>query len=905
MENYVMDPKRDARQREVICIDKGHHLVLASAGCGKTDILAERARRALCNGTNADDMLCLTFTNRAARGMRSRITEKTGKDGDAIFIGNIHRFCSRFIFEKGIVTQSSSIMDEDDSLSVVNSLTHYVEENEDKSPDVASLDFPAHKRLTALMQLQHLMTQYRFGHPKEVIIGNVSDYIGSTDTERFFSPQLFALLCREAGVPVSVASLVDIYDNSAAHLKSANFSFRTRRLLTLMEAAHKYEEYKTAHDLVDFDDLLVHTFTWLMTRRARGDEYKRYSWIQIDEVQDLNPLQFAIVDALTAPEHVTIYLGDEQQAIFSFIGAKLSKLGKLKERCAGNVHHLDKCYRSPKYLLDIFNDYARLELDTDPDLLPQPNNLEAPAYGDLKIFRARTSETAAACAASEAMTHTDGRTAILVPTNRDADTLSNKLEGKPHFKISGTDLFSLPQTRLLLSHLNVVWNDINHLAWARILWSLGMTERYADARELVMKLKEMSITPSDFLIYEDSTYVLEFLKAYATRPVVIFDTETTGLDVYADDIVQIAATRYERGKAVETLNILLHTDREIPPMLGDIVNPLVEEYASRGHLRRDDGLRKFIDFARGAVLIGHNVDYDYHILDNNCRRNLPEVDLHAAFSDVFDSLKLARLLFPALRSYKLKDLLLEFGLAGNNSHLADEDIEATYSLVEHCFAKASEDKEKIVSSVHDNAQMAKNFRDAYGSLYLEALSSLYRRRGAGEFPLVDELRKAAAVFFPEYMPMLEKFGYICSFLKNDVLDSEHSRSLYEELSSHIMDLNTYKEADICDSSVVTEKIFVATVHKAKGLEFENVIVYGCVDDVYPFFATKQDPDSRKEDARKLYVAISRAKRRLCLMVYDEKIVVSRKKQKYTFPAAVSPFLSRILSRHSFIEEREK
>ena len=60
-----------------------------------------------------------------------------------------------------------------------------------------------------------------------------------------------------------------------------------------------------------------------------------------------------------------------------------------------------------------------------------------------------------------------------------------------------------------------------------------------------------------------------------------------------------------------------------------------------------------------------------------------------------------------------------------------------------------------------------------------------------------------------------------------------------------MDLNTYKEADLCDdekNSVIKEKVFIATVHKAKGLEFENVIVYGTIDDIYPFFANRNDPE---------------------------------------------------------------
>lgn len=87
----------DKSQQEILDIMSGQHLVLAPPGCGKTQILAERIRQALANGVKADDMLCLTFTNRAARGMRERVDLRVGKDkAEDVFVGNVHRFCSRF-----------------------------------------------------------------------------------------------------------------------------------------------------------------------------------------------------------------------------------------------------------------------------------------------------------------------------------------------------------------------------------------------------------------------------------------------------------------------------------------------------------------------------------------------------------------------------------------------------------------------------------------------------------------------------------------------------------------------------------------------------------------------------------------------------------------------------------------
>lgn len=909
-DHYTIDPRRDEMQRQVICIDSGYHLVLAPAGCGKTDILAERVQRAIHNGMNIDDMLCLTFTNRASRGMRSRVSKIVGDKANDLFIGNTHRFCSKFVFENNIISQSSSIMDEDDVLSVINSLSDFVmKENHDKS-DVASLDYEIHKRLTAVLQVQHLMKQYRFGHPKSVILSKESDFIDSTRTERFFSPEMFALLCREAGLPVAIDSLLHIYDNSSSYIYSPDI-IQSNDLVELLNVAKAYEEYKDSENVIDFDDLLLITYEYA---RHNPEQIHKYKWIQIDEVQDLNPLQFAIVDAFSDIDNVTVYLGDEQQAIFSFIGAKLGTLAWLKERCGSNLHHLNKCYRSPKYLLDMFNDYANLELDTAPDFLPSPNNSDDPEFDYLTLRYTYSNETAPESVVDIISNYADGRTAILVNSNAYANDVSKALveSNIPHFKISGTDLFSLKQIKFLFAHLNVINFEINFLAWSRIFSSLKIIPKYAEARQFVSSMKKVGINPSDFILFPQSSYLLEFLKYYRSKPVVIFDTETTGLDVFSNDIVQIAANKYIDGKQVEQLNILLHTEQDIPSKLGKIENPLVEEYANNPHLERTFGLRKFIEFAKGCVLIGHNVQYDYNILLNNCKRDLPNVNIPQTFPIVFDTLKLARLVCPSYQSYKLKDLINTLNLEGENSHLANDDIIATYSLAEYCFNKANNHKTNIERFLFNNSAIAELLREKYGTIYSHAKSVLYTRLTKDSCALVKELKRVYDHYVStSIITPVAKFQYICDFFEKNVIDIPNEPSLYEQLSNHVMDINTYKEADLCDdekNTVIKEKVFVATVHKAKGLEFENVIVYGTIDDIYPFFANKMDSAACKEDARKLYVAITRAKKRLCLLAFNNKEGESRYGNYYCFPADLSPFLWRVINRHQFYtidEDKDK
>ena len=110
----------DQWQREAIAISGGRHLVLAPPGCGKTDILTERVVHAHEQGVAYGDMLCLTFTNRAAKGMAQRIADRTGNPvPDDLFVGNIHRYCSQMLFNGGVVRHNSAIIDDGDVESIV------------------------------------------------------------------------------------------------------------------------------------------------------------------------------------------------------------------------------------------------------------------------------------------------------------------------------------------------------------------------------------------------------------------------------------------------------------------------------------------------------------------------------------------------------------------------------------------------------------------------------------------------------------------------------------------------------------------------------------------------------------------------------------------------------------------
>ena len=109
--------------------------------------------------------------------------------------------------------------------------------------------------------------------------------------------------------------------------------------------------------------------------------------------------------------------------------------------------------------------------------------------------------------------------------------------------------------------------------------------------------------------------------------------------------------------------------------------------------------------------------------------------------------------------------------------------------------------------------------------------------------------------------IVDSFDLIISYLNEDVISKDEPNALKSHFANHLMDMSTYREVDLCASSNFKEKLFVSTVHKAKGLEFENVVVMRAVNERYPHFAHRK-LEQQEEDKRLFYVAISRAMKRL-------------------------------------------
>ena len=283
-----------------------------------------------------------------------------------------------------------------------------------------------------------------------------------------------------------------------------------------------------------------------------------YSWAQVDEVQDMTALQLAIVERLTAGHDRTVlYLGDEQQAIFSFTGAGGVALDALKNDCGRNILRLKRNYRSPDYLVSTCNELAATWLGIAPALLPRATSgCITPSDALVSVRTTADIHTRAICAyARRLLASNPGEdVAILTRTNAEADAMAESLRAHrlEHMHLSRKDIFHCVAFKTVYSHLRAIASPISSAPWINLLYRTGAIRTITEARTLAGQLQDTALEPYALLYPDAPSAVERFVKAMTCDgEIVIFDTETTGLDCDNDDIVQISAVKLRAGKTVD------------------------------------------------------------------------------------------------------------------------------------------------------------------------------------------------------------------------------------------------------------------------------------------------------------------------------------------------------------------
>lgn len=164
---------------------------------------------------------------------------------------------------------------------------------------------------------------------------------------------------------------------------------------------------------------------------------------------------------------------------------------------------------------------------------------------------------------------------------------------------------------------------------------------------------------------------------------VVLDLEMTGLSAKSDQIIEIGAIKIKNGQIVDKIETLVNPKCNIPQRVTELTG-ITDAMAVQG-LDRDEAVAKLLDFIGDAVLVGHNVGFDYSFLKQWAVNHKRPLDLKAC-----DTLKLARVLLPLEQPKKLECLCTYFGIERNREHRAMDDAVETWQVFEKLKALAEE-----------------------------------------------------------------------------------------------------------------------------------------------------------------------------------------------------------------------
>ncbi len=814
--------KLTKEQKIIVELQDSQHLVLAPPGTGKTELLVQRLSNAVKNGIDQEKMICLTFTNRAAQNMADRIEKEIGEH--QIFIGNIHSYCNTYLRKEHIIPQNTSLLDEEDTRLLLRELLE----------ETPCYVIDRYKNKSRNIYANELLTFNTFLKQK---------HLNFPDT---------------------------LLEDPAIHFKNSE--------QCAVAICQQYEKIKEESNFMDFNDLLVLAYSHLNSPGTQASDI-RFEWLQIDEVQDLNPLQWEIVNKISSnTDSHRVFFGDYEQAIFSFMGAKLEVLDRVSKEC--EMHYLSNNFRSPKYLLDIYNVYAQAWLAPKWHQAPvSKNSMEKPVNAlafksivtEHPTGKYGTEEDEIGWIVNKKLPREPiETTAILVKSNAVADKFSVKLDnrGVHYFKISGFDLFHRREIKDLMSFFGIIVNSEDRNSWIRNFHLYGQIKTLKESRQFVNQLFDTGFRPFDFLAKTNfqHSYLDDFLSLVEEDRVVVFDTETTGLDTDTDDIIQIAAVEIINQKIGRTFEVYIDTNKDLAE--SEKIHKISKEQLRKYAIDKKEALRKFLDFVGSDTLVAHNLAYDYKILNSNLRRE--QLGSLSESLRLYDSIEISKRLYPKLPSYKLEYLLDELNIAGQNSHNALDDVKATVNLILSFMKPIEKGREKRFSFVEGYRTILGNFRERFSPVY-EAVSGNF----SNEMPLHEVLSMVmnymeGSLGYKTEEKIYAELNKLLRHMKQKCILQE----VFESINQYIPEYVKYKESDLV---LGNEKIIIATIHKAKGLEFENVIIPGCTDDNFPGYYSKQSgAEAILEEARLLYVAMTRAKKRLLITSHTMKVIQTRR-----------------------------
>ena len=400
-------------QQQAVQHTEGPLLILAGAGSGKTKVLTVRIAHLLAQGVNPYEILAITFTNKAAKEMKSRVEGLVGDVANRIWLSTFHSFCAKFLrFEL------------DNFLGYNSNFTIY-----DTSDSQAVIK--------AALKALNLDDKY---YPVGAMIATISDAKNKL---------LFASDFRKQARDFYQQKVADVYEY--------------------------YERELRKNNALDFDDLLLVAVKLLQSNEAVLDKYsKRFRYVMIDEYQDTNHAQYLLAKLLASHWKNIAVVGDADQSIYAWRGADIQNILDFEKDYPNCISiKLEQNYRSTKIILDA----ANAVIENNEGRPKKNLWTDKTEGAKIQHFTAQSEHEEAAFIGDTIAKKHDihgvpyGDMAILYRTNAQSRVLEEALikRALPYTMVGGTKFYDRKEIKDVLAYLRVLYNPFDDLSLLRII----------------------------------------------------------------------------------------------------------------------------------------------------------------------------------------------------------------------------------------------------------------------------------------------------------------------------------------------------------------------------------------------------------------------------------------------------
>lgn len=453
-------------QRDGVLDAEGPCMVVAGAGSGKTSVLTHRIAHLLENGVNALNILALTFTNKAANEMRKRVEDLVGEDARKLWLGTFHSIFLRILrFENHLIgfTKNFTIYDTDDSKSL----------------------------LADIIKEFHL-------------------------DDKFYKPNV---------VFARISSAKNRLISHTAYLENPLYKEEDARMYKprLGDVYKEYVERCARAGAMDFDDLLFYTNKLFLENPEVLEKYRNiFRYILVDEFQDTNVAQYAIVKKLAAVHKNICVVGDDAQSIYAFRGADIQNILNFEKDFPGlKIIKLEQNYRSTKSIVAAANSI----INQNKKQIKKKVWTENTDGDKIQITETQTDAEEGVVVANSifenrcnlGLRNTDF--AILYRTNSQSRAIEEALRRKniPYRIVGGMSFYQRKEVKDLLAYLKLVVNPDDEESLKRIInvpkRSIGLTtleKLTAVASEQKKSLWQVMLQAKDILQSAAARRVEEF-----------------------------------------------------------------------------------------------------------------------------------------------------------------------------------------------------------------------------------------------------------------------------------------------------------------------------------------------------------------------------------------------------------